>query len=99
SDLSEGPLHIHMDAEEVFFVLRGSSKVRMIACEDHDGVKGEQWEVIVGERDLISWPPGVWRGVQNLGDEEVLMLVMLGSPAPQTPSYPPDSPLAKLKRN
>ena len=89
---AEGPLHLHTDVEEVFFVLRGQ-KVKMIAEKD-----GQHWEAIVGERDLISWPPGVYRGVQNLGEEEALMLVMLGSATPETPSYPPDSPLAKLKR-
>src|SRR5574337_181771 len=47
----EGPLHIHYDVEEVFFVLRG--KVKMIA-ESVDG--RSEWEVVVGERDLISWP-------------------------------------------
>lgn len=90
---AEGPLHLHVDVEEIFFVMRGQ-KIKMIAEKD-----GQHWEAIVGERDLISWPPGVYRGVQNLGDEEVLMLVMLGSAKPQIPSYPPDSPLAKIKRN
>lgn len=94
---AEGPLHIHMDCEEIFFVLSGR-KVKMIAQEDLNGARGEKWEAIVGERDLISWPPGVWRGVQNLSDEQALMLVMLGSSTPEIPSYPPDSPLAKLKR-
>ena len=35
----------------------------------------------------------------NIGDEDPLMCVMLGSPQPITPVYPPDSPLAKIKRN
>ena len=37
------------------------------------------------------------RGV-NIGDEDALMCVMLGSPKPITPTYPPDSPLARIKR-
>ncbi|MEO9040925.1 MAG: cupin domain-containing protein [Rhodoferax sp.] len=89
----EGPLHIHYDVEEVFFVLRG--KVKMIA-ESVDGK--EKWEAIVGERDLISWPPGVYRGEINIGDEEALMLVMLGAAKPQMPTYRPNDPLSKLKR-
>lgn len=89
----EGPLHIHHDCEEIFFVLRG--KVKMIA-ESEDGT--EKWEVIVHERDLISWPPGVYRGEINVGDEEALMLVMLGSGKPVTPTYRPNDPLSKLKR-
>ena len=86
-----GPSHIHYDVEEVFFVMRGAMKV---VCEKD----GERWETIVGERDLISVPPGVYREEHNIGDEDALMCVMLGSPKPITPTYPPDSPLAKLKR-
>jgi mannose-6-phosphate isomerase-like protein (cupin superfamily) len=86
-----GPSHIHYDVEEIFFVMRGAMKV---ICEKD----GERWEAIVGERDLISVPPGVYREEQNIGDEDALMCVMLGSPKPITPTYPPDSPLAKLKR-
>ncbi len=89
----EGPLHIHYDVEEVFFVLRG--KVKMIA-ESVDGK--EKWEAIVHERDLISWPPGVYRGEINIGDEEALMLVMLGAAKPETPTYRPNDPLSKIKR-
>lgn len=92
---SEGPLHIHMDVEEIFFVLRGRD-IKMIGRED--GGDEQEWESVVGERDLISWPPGVWRGVQNLSDEDALMLVMLGASKPEIPSYPPSSPLAKIKR-
>jgi mannose-6-phosphate isomerase-like protein (cupin superfamily) len=89
----EGPLHIHYDVEEIFFVLRGT--VKMIA----ESVGGkEKWEVIVGERDLISWPPGVYRGEINIGDEEALLLVMLGAAKPQRPTYRPEDPLSKLKR-
>lgn len=86
-----GPSHIHYDVEEIFFVMRGAMKV---ICEKD----GERWEAIVGERDLISVPPGVYREEHNVGDEDALMCVMLGSPQPITPTYPPDSPLAKIKR-
>ena len=87
----EGPMHIHTDVEEVFFVLRGKVKVM---CEKD----GEYWEAVVGERDLISIPPGVYRGEINIGEEDALMCVMLGAPKPITPTYPPDHPLAKIKR-
>ena len=86
-----GPSHIHYDVEEIFFVLRGAMKV---VCEKD----GQRWEATLGERDLISVPPGVYREEHNIGDEDALMCVMLGSPKPITPVYPPDSPLAKLKR-
>lgn len=86
-----GPSHIHYDVEEIFFVLRGVMKV---ICEKD----GERWEATLGERDLISVPPGVYREEQNIGDEDALMCVMLGTPKPITPVYPPDSPLSKIKR-
>ncbi len=88
----EGPSHIHYDVEECFFVMRGQMKV--ICVKD-----GQRWESVLKERDFISVPPGVYREEINIGDEDALMCVMLGSPQPITPVYPPDSPLAKLKRN
>ncbi len=88
---AEGPLHLHEDAEEVFFVLRG--KVRLIA-----ELNGENWSMDVSDRDLISWPIGVYRGVQNIGDEEALICVIIGSTQPETPTYPPDHPLSKVDR-
>lgn len=86
-----GPSHIHYDVEEIFFVIRGQMKV---ICEKD----GQRWEATLGERDLISVPPGVYREEHNTGDEDALMCVMLGTPKPITPVYPPDSPLAKIKR-
>ncbi len=87
-----GPSHIHYDVEEVFFVMRGKMK---IVCEKD----GQRWESVLNERDLISVPPGVYREESNIGDEDALMCVMLGAPKPITPTYPPDSPLAKIKRD
>ncbi|MBI3373666.1 MAG: cupin domain-containing protein [Betaproteobacteria bacterium] len=87
----EGPMHIHTDVEEIFFVMRGKVKVM---CEKD----GEKWESVVTDRDLISIPPGVYRGEINIGEEDALMCVMLGAPSPITPTYPPDHPLAKIKR-
>ena len=87
----EGPSHIHTDVEEVFFVLRG--RVKLIA-----ELNGETWEMEAGERDLISWPVGVYRGVVNIGDEEALMCVIVGSSKPVTPTYPDSHPLSKVKR-
>lgn len=87
-----GPSHIHYDVEEVFFVMRGKMK---IVCEKD----GQRWESMLNERDLISVPPGVYREETNIGDEDALMCVMLGTSKPITPTYPPDSPLAKIKRD
>lgn len=87
----EGPPHVHDDVEEVFFMLRG--KIRLTLERD-----GETFETELGERDLISVPPGVYRGLVNEGEEEALMCVMLGAARPRVPTYPPDHPLAKIKR-
>lgn len=87
----EGPPHVHDDVEEVFFMLRGAIRLTV-----RDGDR--EWETVLGERDLVSVPPGVYRGLVNEGEEEALMCVMLGSPKPAIPSYPPDHPLASVKR-
>ncbi len=87
----EGPMHVHDDVEEVFFMLRG--KIRLFV--EHDG---EKCETELNERDLVSVPPGLYRGLLNHGQEEALMCVMLGAPKPKTPTYPADHPLTKIKR-
>lgn len=88
----EGPLHVHDDVEEVFFCLKGKIKLFL---EDGDR-RCVTW---LNERDLISVPPGIYRGLLNVGQEEALMFVMLGSPKPQIPTYPDYHPLSKLKRD
>lgn len=87
----EGPSHLHIDVEEVFFVLRG--KIKLVLEKD-----GERYETILTERDVVSIPPGVYREEINIGEEDALMCVMLGSNKPVTPTYPPDSPLTRIKR-
>ena len=89
----EGPMHVHRDVEEVFFILRGS-RIRLTF-----EAGTERWETVLGERDLVSVPPGVYRGLVNEGLEEALMCVMLGTAQPERPTYPPDHPLAGVKRS
>src|SRR3954465_11690187 len=67
-----GPMHLHTDVEEIFFVLRGKLKV---TCEKD----GERWETVLTDRDLISITPGVYRSEENIGEEDALMCVMLGA--------------------
>jgi len=88
----EGPLHLHTDAEEVFFILRGE-RVRIMV--EHNG---ERYDTILGKRDLISVPAGVYRGLVNEGPEEALMIVIVGSLKPETPTYPENHPLSNVKR-
>ena len=88
----EGPSHLHVDAEEVFFVLRG--KIKLVLEKD-----GERYETVLTERDAVSIPPGVYREEINIGDEDALMCVMIGARQPLRPTYPPDSALAQIKRD
>ncbi|XBS84621.1 cupin domain-containing protein [Providencia rettgeri] len=88
----EGPLHLHPDVEEVFFMLKGTIT---LFVKDGD----EEYETVLKERDLISVPAGIYRGLFNHGEEEALMCVMIGTPKPAIPTYPEDHPLSKVKRN
>jgi mannose-6-phosphate isomerase-like protein (cupin superfamily) len=87
----EGPPHLHIDVEEVFFVLRG--KLKLVLEKD-----GQRFETVLTDRDVVSVPPGVYREEINIGEEDALMCVMLGSKKPITPTYPPEHPLAQIKR-
>jgi cupin superfamily acireductone dioxygenase involved in methionine salvage len=87
----EGPLHLHDDVEEVFFMLKGQITLMI---QDGDTIPKP-----LRERDLISVPPGIYRGLFNHGEEEALMCVMLGTNKPEIPTYPEDHPLSKVKRN
>ena len=73
--------------------LRTSGKLKVVLEKD-----GERFETILTDRDVISVPPGVYREEINIGDEDALMCVMLGAKKPITPTYPPEHPLASIKR-
>lgn len=87
----EGPPHLHIDVEEVFFVLRG--KLKLVLEKD-----GQRFETVLTDRDVVSVPPGVYREEINIGEEDALMCVMLGAKKPITPTYPPEHPLTQIKR-
>lgn len=87
---SEGPLHNHDDVEEVFFLLEGNLTAVI-------QVDGETYEMPFNTRDCISFPPGIFRGVKNNTDKEARMLVMLGSPKPNLPTYPEGSELERVR--
>jgi len=88
----EGPLHTHHDVEEVFFMLKG----QMTCSMEKDG---ERIERTLGPRDAISIPAGVARGERNDGDEDALMIVIVGAGKPQLPTYPENSPMFGVKRD
>lgn len=86
-------MHLHDDVEEVFFILKGNVTA-MIKEVDND----EVYEIKLSERDCISSPPGVHRGIRNDSDEEAMMLVMLGASKPNLPTYPEGSELEELRK-
>ncbi|UUZ69879.1 cupin domain-containing protein [Polaromonas sp. P2-4] len=87
----EGPSHLHVDVEEVFFLIRG--KLKLVLEKD-----GKRFETILTDHDVVSVPPGVYREEINIGDEDADVCVMLGAKKPITPTYPAEHPLAKIKR-
>jgi len=86
-----GPLHVHHDVEEAFFVIQGRIKFTW-------ELDGEKVERTLDPRDLIVTPAGVWRELENVSDEEGLMLVMLGAAKPVLPDYPANSPLTEARK-
>lgn len=85
---SEGPLHLHGDAEEVFFVLDGE----ITFFVEHDGETAQRK---LTPRDAMSVPAGWYRGLRNETDEEARMLVIVGAKKPEKPSYPEDSEIKR----
>jgi quercetin dioxygenase-like cupin family protein len=81
---AEGPLHLHSDAEEVFFVLDG--EITFFVEKD-----GETCERRLSPRDALSVPAGWYRGLRNDSDQDGRMLVIVGSKKPQVPTYPEGS--------
>ena len=87
---NEGPLHLHTDVEEIFFVLEGT-----LTCIWSDG--RSEVERTLGARDLVWIPAGVWRGVRNDGTADAIFLTLLGAQKPQLPDYPEGSPLSEAR--
>ena len=65
-------LHAH-ETIEVFIPLTG----RWAACWGADGAK----EIELDPFDCISFPPGVYRGFRNIGDEHAILMAIIGSKA------------------
>lgn len=89
-----GPEHTHHDVEEVFYVLEGTLEVAVHDVED--GTKTAKR--VLGYRDLIRVPAGVPRSLTNVGDTDALFCVIIGTPKPQLPTYPPSSEMHGVTR-
>lgn len=75
-------LHIH-DTIEAFMPLEGKWAICWL-----DG-EGAQQEVLLGEHDMISVPPGVWRGFRNESGKKALMLAINGGTERGRVTWPP----------
>jgi quercetin dioxygenase-like cupin family protein len=91
---SVGPEHTHHDVEEVFFVLEGT--VEFAVHDPEDGTK--KATRTLGYRDLIRVPAGVPRSLENIGDTDALICVIIGTAKPQLPTYPPTSEMYGVTR-
>jgi len=72
------PSHRHEDAEEVFFILQGQVKI-VVRSGD------ETFEQVLGPWDLLSVPPGLYRQEINVGTDDAVMCVVLGTHHPLPP--------------
>lgn len=68
-----GPAYHTHDYVEVFLPLEG--EWRFYWGNDSEGVP--DGEVILGARDLISFPPRLWRGFENIGSEPAWCFAVL----------------------
>ena len=74
-------LHSHTTAE-VFIIHSG-------AWRFYWGVDGNEGEVILKKGDIASFPTNMFRGFQNVSDEEALMFVVLGENDPGVITWTP----------
>jgi len=74
-------LHSHTTAE-VFIIHSGSWRF-------YWGINGEEGEVILNTGDVASFPTNMFRGFQNVSDEEALMFVALGEDDPGVITWTP----------
>ena len=74
-------LHSHTTAE-VFIIHSGSWRF-------YWGVNGEEGEVILNKGDVASFPTNMFRGFQNVSEEEALMFVVLGEDDPGVITWTP----------
>ena len=68
-----GPAYHTHDYVEIFLPLEG--KWRFYFVNDTEGES--EGEAILGKWDMISFPPGLWRGLENIGDEPAWCFALL----------------------
>lgn len=74
--------HAHPDCEEAFFILQG----RALAWWE-DTQTGEQFHAELGQYDLVMSPAHVLHGIQSIGEEDLIVQVLIGAQRPQKPYF------------
>ena len=93
------PRYQDIAARDIPLVTEDDGTSARVVCGEFWGQRGPVEGVAADPRYVdISVPPGVYREEVNITDQDALMCVMLGTPKPITPTYPPDHPLSKVKR-
>jgi quercetin dioxygenase-like cupin family protein len=69
-----GPAYHTHDYIELFIPLTGNWRFYWGNDPDPDKVEGED---VIGPWDMISLPPGLWRGLENISGEDAWLLAVL----------------------
>lgn len=78
--------HAHPDSEEAFFVLEGEALGWWENAET-----GELFEAKLGRYDMIMSPVHVMHGIKNIGTEDLIVQVLIGSQRPEKPYFMDES--------
>jgi mannose-6-phosphate isomerase-like protein (cupin superfamily) len=76
------PLHVHPDAEQVFFVLEGEAEMTV--------GRETQERFPIRRGDFVRTPPGMWHAVRCLGDRRFVYLSIdcfTGGPPAEEPTW------------
>lgn len=82
------PMHRHDDAEEAFYVLKGTVKIAV----EHEG---QRYEVVLMPNDFLSVPAGLYRQEINPGSEDAAVCVIVGAGRPERPVPMPSQNVRK----
>jgi mannose-6-phosphate isomerase-like protein (cupin superfamily) len=74
--------HAHPDTEEGFFILQGEALAWWENAET-----GEKFESKLGPHDMIMSPAHVMHGIKNIGQEDLIVQVLIGAQKPEKPYF------------
>ena len=74
--------HAHPDTEEAFFILEGEARGWWENAET-----GEVFEANLSRHDMIMSPAHMMHGIQNVGDNDLVVQVLIGAQKPEKPYF------------